>query len=196
MPQNNVVTGTPGEVLLGPGKLYAGPIGTAEPVSGSATLDVAFREVGYTEDGSETQYSITTSDVNVAELFDPLFVSTTARKATVSFQMAQSSRQNLALALNAASSSVSTAQGLAPPAVGSEVRVILVWEGSNGARWVYRRCVQGAPIAIKHQKAPNKALIPVTFQLEIPQTAAGSLPPGSTGFEPFWVFPTSAGLVA
>lgn len=190
------VVGNAAEVQLGPGGLYVAPIGTAEPVSVSGALDPAFREVGWTEAGSEVQYQITANDILVAELFDPVKVATSARKAAVIFDMAQGSRQNLALALNDISSAVNTAKGLAPPAVGTEARCLLVWEGQNGSRWVFRRCIQTAQLSIKRDKAPAVASIPVTMSLEIPTSAAGSLPPGSTGFEPFWVFPTSAGLVS
>lgn len=186
--------GNAGAVQLGPGALYVAPIGTQEMISGSATIDTAFVEVGFTEDGSEFNYEITAEEIFVEERFDPIKISTTKRAASVSFQMAQSTRKTLALALNLGVS-VDSAQGLAPPDPGSESRVMITYVNENGAVWNLRRCFQGASVAIARKKAPDKTLIPVTFRLEIPTAASAQLPPGSTGLEPFWVHPTSTGLV-
>jgi hypothetical protein len=189
------LVGSASEVQLGPGSFWVAPIGTQEPVSASASLDAAFREVGWTEEGSEFTYELKAEDVFVAEVLDPIKVMSVSRAMSVSLQLAQSSRRNLALALNAGAAAANTAQGFAPPTVGAEVRVMGVWYGDSGAMWVFRRLFQGAAITMKHAKAPAKTLLPVTFRLEIPVAASASVPPGSTGLEPFWVHPTSAGLV-
>lgn len=179
-----MTTGVVSEVQLGPGTLYCAPVGTTEPASASATLASAFREIGYTESGSEFQYEIKTADIDVAEEFDPVRIATTGRAASISFEMAQVSRQNLALALNIGANAANDASSLEPVSPGSEVRVMLVWQGDNGSRWIFRQCFQSSPIAIKRDKAPQKALIPVTFRLEKP-----------SGSQPFKVFPAAAGLV-
>lgn len=177
--------GTPGNVLIGPGTLYVAPIGTAEPASATATLDAAFREVGYTEDGTTFNYEITTEDVNVAEEYDPVMIATTGRSGSVAFQMAEATRRNLALAVNSGAAGA-TSGSLEPPDPGSEVRVMILLQTAEGARWLFRRCLQSGSIGIQRNKAPQKALLPVTFKLEKP-----------TGAKPFIVWPslTTAGVV-
>lgn len=171
-------------VILGPGLLFAAPIGTTEPTSASATLNVAFRAVGYTEDGSAFDYELTNEAIEVAEEFDPVKYATTARRSSVTFQMAEVTKANLALALNDGAAETNNAVAYEPPDPGDEVRVILVWDGDDGQRWIYRQCFQGDSISIQRRKAPQKGLIPVTFRLEKP-----------TGQAPFKVFPSATGLV-
>lgn len=187
--------GNAGAVQLGPGAFYVAPLGTDEMLSASATPDTEWREVGFTEDGSEFNYEVTAEEVYVAERFDPVKIATTKRAASISLQLAESDRRNLALALNAGAAAANSAQGLAAPNPGAEVRVMGMYVSENGAVWLFRRMFQGASVAIKRTKAPAKALIPVTFRLEIPESAASTVPVGSTGLEPFWVFPTAAGLI-
>ena len=76
-----VTVGNPDEVLLGAGTLYVAPIGTTEPTSASAALPSAWREVGWTEDGSTINYVMTSADVNVEEEFDPVKIVTTGPRA-------------------------------------------------------------------------------------------------------------------
>jgi hypothetical protein len=177
--------GTPGNVLIGPGDLYVAPIGTAEPASATAILNAAFRLVGYTEDGTTFNYEITTEDILVAEEFDPVMIATTGRTGSVAFQMAEATRQNLALALNAGADAA-TSGTLEPPDPGSEVRVMILLQTEEGARWLFRRCLQSGSIEIQRDKAPAKALLPVTFKLEKP-----------SGAKPFIVWPSlsTAGVV-
>lgn len=180
-------TGDPDDVLLGPGILYAAPIGTTEPTSASATLATAWREIGYTEEGTAFTYSITSEGINVAEEFDPVKYATTARAMSVGFQMAQAVRQNLALALNAGASALNDGTSLVPPDPGAEVRVMLLWQSDDEyavRRWIFRRAMQGGSVEIARRKAPQKTLFPVTFNIEKPEGAA-----------PFKVFPNADGLV-
>lgn len=179
-----VTTGNPDEVLLGAGTLYAAPIGTTEPVDASTALPSAWREIGWTEDGSTINYELQTADVEVEEEFDPVKVVTTKRIGEVSFQMAQVTRANLALALNKGASSQTGTGILEPPDPGDEVRVMLVLDTEEGARYIFRRCVQSGRISINRKKAPDKATIPVTFKLEKP-----------SGDAPFGVFPSATSTV-
>lgn len=179
-----VTTGNPDEVLLGAGTLYAAPIGTTEPSDASSALPSAWREIGWTEDGSTLNYEITTADVEVEEEFDPVKVVTTKRVGEVAFQMAQVTRANLALALNKGASGQTGTGILEPPDPGDEVRVMLVLDTEDGARYLFRRCVQSGRISINRKKAPDKATIPVTFKLEKPASDA-----------PFGVFPSSGSTV-
>lgn len=171
-------------VIFGPGTLRVAPIGTAEPASASATPNAAFRLVGYTEEGSAFDYELSNEPIEVAEEFDPIAYATTARRASVTFQMAEVTKANLALALNAGADYVDNSVPFEPPDPGDEVRCMILWDGDNGQRWLYRRCFQGDSISVQRRKAPQKALIPVTFRLEKP-----------TGLAPFKVYPNADGLV-
>lgn len=172
------------EVIYGPGTLYAAPVGTTEPTSASATLSTAWREVGYTEDGSALDMAYTNEPIYVAEEFYFVKSAVTKVELSLGFQMKQASRRNLALALNAGANESNDGTSFEPPTPTGIVRVMLVLDTDDGARWVFRQCLQGESVQIKRDKAPNVALLPVKFQLEKP-----------TGLQPFIVFPTAAGLV-
>lgn len=170
-------------VEIGPGLLYVAPYGTTEPTTAEAVLDAAFREVGYTEDGSTFEYEISNEPIDVAEEFDPIKYMTTSRRASITFQMAEITRQNLALALNAGADAAETGD-LEPPDPGDEERVTLIWDSDDAAepeRWVLRKCLQASTVSVRRQKAPNKTLIPVTFRLEKPTGVPPFIVLGATG---------------
>lgn len=177
--------GDSANVTMGPGTIYVAPLGTTEPASATATLDAAFRQVGYTEEGSTFNFETTAEDIFVAEEFYPVAVKTTRVAANVQFQMAEATRENLALAINAGANAAETGT-LEPVTPGSEVRVMILVAKENGARWLFRRAFQAGNIAMRNAKAPDKTLIPVEFRLEKP-----------TGAEPWKVWPSlvTPGLV-
>lgn len=186
--------GNANDVKLGPGRLWVAAIGTSEPASGSAVLPSAWRSVGYTEEGNVFTTEITTEPVEVAEELDPIRYENTRRASSVQFQMAEMSRENLALALNAGAAAANDAQAFEPPDLGTEVRCMIVWDSNESAtdgldggnvRWLYRQCYQVEAIETSRAKAPAKSLIPVRFQLEKP-----------TGLAPYKVFPNALGQIA
>lgn len=172
------------EVQSGAGLLYAAPLGTAEPTSATASLDAAFREVGYTEEGPTFTYEVENEGLFVAEEFDPIRYQTTNRTGTIKFDIAQLSIENLALALNLGADFSHTATSIEPPDPGSELRIIIVHQTEQGARWVFRKCINASSIEMPRKKAPDKGLIPVEFRLEKP-----------TGQAPFIALPNANGLV-
>lgn len=172
------------EVQAGPGLLYVAPIGTAEPTSATATLDSAFREVGYTESGPTFTYEVANDGIFVAEEFDPIRYQTTSRTGTLKFEMAQISIENLALALNQGANVSHSSTSIEPPEPGSEVRVMFVHQTEQGARWIFRQCINASSIELARKKAPDKGLIPVEFRLEKP-----------TGLAPFKALPNADGLI-
>lgn len=171
-------------VTLSPGLLYVAPIGTTEPASASAALATSWREVGYTDEGSTISYVLNVEAVEVAEELDVIKWATTGREGSVSFAMAETTRRNLALSLNSGANAANDATAIEPPAPGSEVRVMMVYDTEDDARWIFRQCIQAGTIEISNQKAPQKRLIPVEFRLEKP-----------TGLQPFKVFPNAAALI-
>jgi hypothetical protein len=177
--------GTPTNVLLGPGDIYVAPLGTAEPASASAALAAAWRAVGYTEEGNTFEYEIRTEPIEVAEEFDPVKIAMVGRSCSVTFSMAELTRQNLALALNMGAAEANDATSLEPPDPGAEIRIMLVFDAEeSAARWIFRRAFSSDAIEIARKKAPDKALVPVKFALEKP-----------TGAKLFKVFPGSDGRV-
>jgi hypothetical protein len=175
--------GTGTNVLLGMGTVYVAAIGTTEPVSASASVS-SFRDVGYTDGGAVFSYELTSEKIEVDQEFDPIRWETTARNASIAFPMAEATRQNLALALNAGAAAANDATSFEPPDPGDEVRVMIVFDPDDGGRWIFRQCIQAGNLEIARRKAPAKALLPVTFRLEKPAGAA-----------PFRVYPTFAGLI-
>lgn len=176
------------DVDIDVGILYAAPIGTTEPTSATSVLDAAWREIGYTEDGSKISTAITTADLEVAELLDPISVKTTKRTTKVMFSMAQATRSNLMLALNQGAAGTDTTTAVAPVDLASEVRVMLLWEseqtGTSQRRWLFRQCYNTGSLDIANAKSPQKRLLGVEFSCEKPEAAAV-----------FTVFPSADGEI-
>lgn len=186
-------TGNVEEVLFGPGTLYAAPISQADPgttsdpaatVSAAILAASAWREVGWTDDGSTIDIAYKNEGIKVEEEFYAVKYATTDVEMMVGFNMKQASRRNLALALNVAANAANDGTAIEPPAPGAEVRVKLALITPEGAVWLFRRCFQGGSVKIDRKKAPNVALLPVQFRLEKPQAD-----------EPWALWPTSTGQI-
>jgi hypothetical protein len=169
-------------IAQGPGYLYWGPLGTANPtntVAGSKFTDtwpVAWLLIGATDEGSEFSYQLDTDNVEVAEYLDPVAVATTGRTVSISFAMAQIHTTNLKRALNGGTitttgTGATTLNEYAPPDVGSEVRAMIGWESQDSTeRLVCYQVLQTGNVNIQRRKGANKALLPVEFTLEKPPT--------------------------
>lgn len=80
------------------GRIYVGPIGAPEPSSVSETLDVVFRELGYTTpDGVTISPNVEQEDINVWQSLMPVLSPITGMTLEVSFVMAQVNKETLAL---------------------------------------------------------------------------------------------------
>lgn len=176
--------GTSSNITLGAGLLYAAPIGTTEPASSSATLPSAWRALGYTEEGSTFTEERSNEGIDVAEEFYPVRYATTSISNAIAFAMAETTRQNLALSTNQGAAAANDATALEPPAPGSEVRVMLVLDTQDAARWIFRQCFNGGTVEIVNRKAPDKRLLAVEFRLEKP-----------TSNQPWKVYPNASGLI-
>ena len=180
------------ETALDPGLLYVAAIGTTEPTTSSdlaaATLPSAWREVGYTEDGSVFKYDVKSEDIEVAEELDPIGSAITGRTGTLEFKMAQATRRNLYLALNMGAAGANDGTTIEPPDPSGMVRVMLL-HVSNDAGSVrgtlFRQCFNVGGLEEDFSKAPKKVLIPVMFKLEKP-----------TSKKPFITFPNANGVIA
>jgi hypothetical protein len=169
--------GNASALRLGPGYLYAGPIGTPEPADLTtpwATVSAAWAAIGYTEDGNELNYNPSTSPVDVAEELDHIQVVTTGRDSSVRFAMSQITATNMKYAFNGGV--LTTGTGIVtfePPDLGTEVRLMLGFEAEDHTeRWVYRQAFQTGTITLGRHKGANNASIAVEFSLEKPATGS------------------------
>lgn len=173
-------------VLTDPGMLWIAALGTADPtntVTGGVFTDdppVAYIPLGATEDGSTFSYQTSVEPIRVAEFFDPIKYATTERSGNVAFNLANYTLSNYRRALNggvaalvptgAAGAELTT---LTPPAPGSEVRAMILWESTDKTlRALFRQTIQGGEVQSAFKKAPDKAVIPCTFNLEMPVGAS------------------------
>ena len=177
----------PSRVKAGAGTLYAAPLGSVEPTSVTGAWDAAWQPLGYTEAGSEFDFSVTTSPMLVEEEFWPIRIITTGYAGKLSFAMAEQTRQNLAIALNAGiGSGVNAASQTAPsagtigqetPEAYTEVRIMLGWDAlpkgaatgaDPAARLVVRQGFQTGTLKRLHRKGNNKSTLAVEFSFEKP----------------------------
>lgn len=101
----NFPVGTAANVLVGPARILVAPKGTALPtVDGTVnpiTWAAAWKEVGYTDAGTELSYSPTIKDIKVDEEMAPVQKLLDEEKAMLSAALAETTLQNLNYAVTA-----------------------------------------------------------------------------------------------
>ncbi len=170
---------------LGPGYLYIAALGTSEPsstVAGGVFTDAwpgGWNFLGGTEEGHTFKSETKADPVMAAEFFDPLSYETDSRASSVEFALVSITATNFKRALNGGTITVTGSSGTTksvynPPAGGSEIRQMLGWESRDlTERFVWRQVFQSGQIAVKRGRgAAGKAIIPVTFNIEVPTTGA------------------------
>lgn len=170
-------------VSIGPGWILRAPVGSTEPantVVGSKftdAWDAAWVVQGATNEGSVWSYQINVAGVEAAEYFDPLQYEPESREGTFEFAMLHIAARSFVTAYNggvtATSGSGTTLKTeVEPPDPGNEVRCMLGWESRDSTeRLILRQCFQGGQTQVTRNKgAGNKAMIPVSFKLELPDT--------------------------
>jgi hypothetical protein len=169
-------------VLTDPGYLFIAPLASTEPantVTAGVFADAwpaAWLPLGATEAGSTFSYSTSVEAITVAEFFDPIRYATTERSGNIAFNLANWTLSNYRRALNGGVAALvpsgvagSELTTLEPPSPGDEVRCMIGWESlDNTVRLVLRQTIQGGEISTAFQKAPGLALIPCTFNMEVP----------------------------
>lgn len=157
---------------VGPGLLYIAPIGTAVPTTpDTATWDVAWIELGYTDAGSEFKVEPTVDDVRVAEEYDAVRSILTQTNSTVQMALAQVTAYNLQVAFGGGT--IATATGIVtfePPANGTGLQfAMLGWAAQDGSEAIIWRKVQpNGSLDLKREAGAAKATIPVTFKVLAP----------------------------
>lgn len=173
-------------VLTDPGFLWIAPLATAAPtntVTAGVFADAvaaAWIPLGATTEGSTFTYSTTVEPITVAEFFDPIKYATTERSGNIAFNLASWGLSNYRRALNGGVAALtptgvsgSELTQLEPPAPGSEVRAMVLWESTDSTvRLMLRQTLQGGEIASAFAKAPDIVAIPCTFNMEVPTSGA------------------------
>lgn len=175
-------------VDVGPGTLYAAPLGTTEPTSVTGTWPAGWTSLGYTDAGSTFSLNPTVASVEVEESYWPVRNVITAYAGTLTFALAEETLQNWLLALNAGigSSQLAAAHGTSGtdssiwaevPDIGTEVRVMLGWDALNPSlagtpfgRLVVRQALQTGTVTAQRRKGANKTSLACTFTFEKPAT--------------------------
>ena len=162
-------------VRYGPGKVYAGPVGTTEPTDLTTALNAAWVYIGYTDAGSTFTYTPSYENIEVAETLLPIAKVATGQEMTIEFAFAEITAKNLQYALNGATVTASgtgatSIDKVEPLAFGAtETRIALLWASDAGdERWVYRRCLQTGAVGVARQRGAAKGTIPASFSLETP----------------------------
>lgn len=165
-----LVAGDADLVRLGPGALYVAPYGTTLPTTVDAVLDPAFREIGFTVDGSALTYSQTSDGVTVAERLRPIKSIITGVDMSFEFTMAELSPENLALAMNAPAANIVTTADQTTfkwPKAGGTSRASIVWRADDDLELlVLAKAFAGGDITIPRRKGTDPAAIGVTFTVE------------------------------
>ncbi len=161
---------------LGPGQLFIAPLGSTEPADLATAWGAAWIPLGYTDEGSEFSYELSSDVVEVAEALEPISTAVTARSITVAFASAEPTVENLKVALNGGT--ITTGTGIVtfePPDLGTETRVMIGFETEDAkARYVWRQCFQTGTVSVQRRKGATKATLPMEFTVEKP--AAGGRP--------------------
>ena len=161
--------GNVSNLSLGPGTLYVAQVGSSAPTGLTTAWAAAWKEIGYTAEGTEVTIEVSRDPVDVAESIEPVAHATTARSMSVSFAMAEVTARNLRIAMNGGT--ISTAAGVTtftPPALGEEGSVALGWESEDGEeRWIVPKASQSGSVSIGRRKGADKAKVPVTMQAEL-----------------------------
>lgn len=167
-------------VKVGPGRLWIGAVGVAEPANAVTAKKFSTSEieaiaglvpVGYTEEGSTFSISPGVENIEVAEEKTPIAHYMSTLEYTLEFAFAEMTARNLKVALNGGT--ITTASGLItfdPPSANDEpVRSCFFWESDDRTeRMIWRQAYQSGDVAIARQKGPDKATIPASFMLEVP----------------------------
>jgi hypothetical protein len=186
------------QVLTDPGYLFVAPLASTMPNMGESAATAgkftdawpaAWVPLGATTEGSTFAYSTSVEAINAAEFFDPIKYVTTERSGNIAFALMDFTLKNYKVALNGGVGALVPAIGTGatavynyePVAPGSEVRVMVGWESTDGTmRLVLRQTIQGGEVSVDFKKAPSVAAIPCTFNMEIPVGAAAPFKWAST----------------
>ncbi len=166
-------------IAVGPGYLYRAPLGSGLPTNTvaasvfSVAWPGAYIALGVTTDGSEFGYDVTTEQIEAAEYFDPLAYVTTARVASIKFELEIISATFTAWSLNSNTVTVSGSGAtqlntVTPPNPGAEVRCMIGWESQdNTERLVFEQAYQVGTLAVSRKKGADRATLALEYRGEV-----------------------------
>lgn len=173
--------------LIDPGYLWIAPLGSTVPtptVLASKFTDAIVAPwvwLGATTDGTEFTNTIGVEYVRAAEIFDPVASSITERTGQVSFSLLDITLTKLKYAMNGGTVTIVSGTGATtlnkytPPQVSGIARQMLLWESTDSTiRIIFYQALNTGDMTIPFRRAPDAAVLPATFSLEVP---AGSSAP-------------------
>lgn len=171
--------GTPANLTTGPGTLHVAQYGTTLPTARATALGTGWYSPGYTEEGYAFSFQNSSEGMYVAEEKRPVRTYITEVTETVVFSMAEATNLNLSIAMNGGvidtdDPGYDPEAPITPVADDAEARLSLVFDADNGARWVFKKCLNMGTTELARRKAPAKALIPVEFTLEVPDDGSST----------------------
>lgn len=176
------MAGTITNVRIGAGWLYVNSLTGVEPTDLTTpwtTVDPNWVQPGYTEEGHAQTYSPSFDPIEVAEERLPIDYEQSAAELTIEFSLAEITALNVSRAWNGGTITTSGAGAsqidtFEPPDMGDAVTELKWgWESFDGReRKVWRRCLQVGDVEEARRKAPDKALIPMTFRVLKPLDGA------------------------
>lgn len=178
----------PSRISLGPGTLYAAPLGTAEPQAVTGAWPAGWLTLGYTDAGSTFSYNPSFAAVTVEEELDVIDNVPTGRTVSLAFALAEITAANLLLVYNGGVGPAAQTAGIGtfadgsrwvePVDLGLEQRVMLGWDelpkgatsGPAGGlqRLIVRKCLQTGTVSQASRKGATKKVYSATFSGEKP----------------------------
>jgi hypothetical protein len=158
-------------ISLGPGYLYWAPIGTPEPADIAASLDAAFKQVGFTKDGSTFTVDMKAEGIKVAEELPPVLWDLVDQEVGMAFEAAEDvlATWKLVLSGGIVTTNANGAQitPLAPTT--TPTRYMILWQSFDvSVRIILRKALQTGSVQVKRAKSPNYATFPLNFMAESP----------------------------
>lgn len=173
----------------GPGLIRYAPLGTTIPTFTAVASKIvatpnwtAWVAVGSTDEGMTYQESTDTDNVTAAESAYPVKVVTTGKAGTISFSMNEIDDLNWKLATNGGTITTSGAtttkvNKFIPPLVGSEVRVMLAFQGADDDEvLIWPQVFNSGGFETARGTLAQKGLLPVSFSVELPDPAVLTTP--------------------
>jgi hypothetical protein len=169
-------------ILTDPGFLFWAPLLSTEPTHAALastydadTWPVAWIPLGATEDGSKVSYDTKVEPIRVAEFFDPIRYATVERSGSISFMLTNYTLNTIKRVFNGGT--LATVSGAAAtlsssyvlPTPGAEIRAMIGWESlDHTVRIIMYQSINSGTIEQAFQRAPAKAMLPCTFNFEVP----------------------------
>lgn len=167
------MSGTPDNVIIGPGWLYMAPLATSEPADSTTALPSAWISLGYTEDGTDMVVSNKNDQIMVAETKYPIRVVNSESVVKLRVKLAEPTLRNLKAAFGGGTAGSNTATSMELPT--DLTGIMLVHDShpstslTENRRKVFRECYPSSDVSVAFKKSPNKTTVDVEFMAVLPE---------------------------